>query len=88
MFEKLPYVNVQSVTLGNKFTVFCYTDGLTDVESEAKQMLELKDIISLIEENIALPPSAINKKIVDHLVAFKGARLINDDVSILTCVVY
>lgn len=88
MFEKLPYVHVQSLKLEKQFTAFCYTDGLTDVENEREKTLDLDQVITLIKENSTLPPSGLNKKIVDYLVAFKGTRLINDDVSILTCQVY
>ncbi|MEO6168292.1 MAG: SpoIIE family protein phosphatase [Chitinophagales bacterium] len=88
MFEKLPYVNVQTVTLKNKFITFCYTDGLTDIENDQKQALDIKEIISLMEKNATLTPSKLNKKIVDYLVAFKGTRLISDDISMLTCMVH
>lgn len=88
MFEKLPYVNVQSLKLEHEFITFCYTDGLTDVENDFKETLGTEDIISFIEKNHQLSPSRLNKKIVDYLVAFKGKRLINDDISMLTCKIY
>ncbi len=88
MFEKLPYVNVQRMVLEHRFITFCYTDGLTDIENENKQPLDIADIISFIEKNNSLSPSKLNKKIVDHLVAFKGNRLISDDISMLTCLVH
>ncbi|MBX7108219.1 MAG: SpoIIE family protein phosphatase [Chitinophagales bacterium] len=88
MFEKLPYVNLQSLTLKNPFVTFCYTDGLTDVENEEKQSLDISNVIRIISDGKDLSPTAMNKKIVDYLVAFKGSRLINDDVSMLTCHVY
>lgn len=88
MFEKLPYVNVQSLTLDKRFITFCYTDGLTDIENEERQPLDISDIIAFIEKNNRLSPSGLNKKIVDHLVAFKGKRMISDDISMLTCLVH
>lgn len=88
MFEKLPYVNLQSIVLRHRFITFCYTDGLTDIENEDKQPLDISEIISFIEKNHNLSPSKLNKKIVDHLVAFKGKRMISDDISMLTCLVH
>jgi sigma-B regulation protein RsbU (phosphoserine phosphatase) len=88
MFEKLPYVNVQSMKLPEEFIVFCYTDGLVDVENDRKQSLQISEIISFIEKNHELSPSKLNKKIVDYVVAFKGSRLIHDDISMLTCKIY
>ncbi len=88
MFEKLPYVNLQSITLKNPFITFCYTDGLTDVLNEQKQSLDIEEVVRIIRESKGHSPSTVNKKIVDYLVAFKGSRLINDDVSMLTCLVH
>src|SRR4030095_2915407 len=88
MFEKLPYVNVQSMKLEKEFITFCYTDGLTDIENDKKRSLEILHIKQFIEKNHQLAPSELNKKMVDYLVEFKGNRLINDDISMLTCKIY
>ena len=88
MFEKLPYINVQSFTLKEEFIVFCYTDGLTDIENDKRQTLDFAEMINLIGKNLNDTPSEINKKVVDYLIDFKGSRLIDDDISLLTTKVY
>ena len=88
MFEKLPYVHVQSFTLSSEFVLFCYTDGLTDIENDNKKSIELDEILQFIEKNKSLSPEQLNRGIVDYLVDFKGNKLINDDVSMLTCKFY
>ncbi|MBA2423014.1 MAG: SpoIIE family protein phosphatase [Chitinophagales bacterium] len=85
MFEKLPYVNVQSMKLEKEFIAFCYTDGLTDVENDRNQSLNIEDVISIIKENSQLESSEITGRIVHYLNTFKGNRLINDDISMLSC---
>ena len=88
MFEKLPYVYVQTLKLEKEFVTFCYTDGLTDIENNKKETMDIAHIRQFVEKNHALSPSELNKKMVDDLVEFKGNRLINDDVSILTCKIF
>ncbi|MBA2407821.1 MAG: SpoIIE family protein phosphatase [Chitinophagales bacterium] len=88
MFEKLPYVNVQSMKLEKEFIAFCYTDGLTDIENDKNQSLKIEDIISILKINHQLAPNEITNQIISFLNAFKGDRLINDDISMLTCKIY
>jgi sigma-B regulation protein RsbU (phosphoserine phosphatase) len=88
MFEKLPYVNVHSIKLEKEFVTFCYTDGLTDVENDRKETMDVNQVCEFIEKHHQLSPAEFNKKMVDTLVAFKGNRLINDDISMLTCKIY
>ncbi len=88
MFEKLPYVNVQSMKLEKEFIAFCYTDGLTDIENDKNQSLKIEDIISILKDNHKLAPNEITNQIVAFLNAFKGNRLTNDDISMLTCKIY
>ena len=85
MFEKLPYVNVQSLRLDGPAITLCYTDGLTDIQNEKKQHLEIHHLSEFIEENHELSAGELSRILVDYLQDFKGSRLRDDDVSILTC---
>jgi hypothetical protein len=38
-----------------------------------------------VEENNELSADEMNKILIEFLVGFKGSKLINDDVSVLTC---
>ncbi len=88
MFEKLPYVNVQSIHLPEEFLAFCYTDGLVDIHNDKNELLDVQNLVSFLQEKNHLPPVEINKSMVDYIVSFKGARMISDDISLLTCKVF
>ncbi|HYV92267.1 MAG TPA: PP2C family protein-serine/threonine phosphatase [Chitinophagales bacterium] len=88
MFEKLPYINVQEIYLPEEFLVFCYTDGLIEIHNDENEMLDIGDLVSFVEKNHDLPPVKLNKAMVDHIVSFKGAKMIDDDISLLTCKVF
>lgn len=85
MFEKLPYVNVKKLKLDGGFTVFCYTDGLVDIENEKRETMNVEHLIAFLEKNKTENPVELNKIMVDHIVSHKGNKMINDDISLLTC---
>ncbi|MCS6917472.1 MAG: PP2C family protein-serine/threonine phosphatase [Chitinophagales bacterium] len=88
MFERLPYVHVQRLTLPNEFMVFCYTDGLVDTENEQQESFDVSQLLAFTEKNHHLKPAAFNKKLVDTLIQFKKQRTTADDISLLTCRFY
>lgn len=88
MFEKLPYVHVQKIHLPEEFLVFCYTDGLIDFQNEQQEVLDADRLVSFVKQNHLLSPVELNKALVDYIVFFKGKKMINDDISLLTCKVF
>ncbi len=85
MFEKLPYVNVKKITLPHEFIVFCYTDGLIDIQNDKNEILDVTHLVSFLNEKKHLTPIELNKSMVDLIVSFKGSKMISDDISLLTC---
>jgi sigma-B regulation protein RsbU (phosphoserine phosphatase) len=85
MFEKLPYIHVKKMKIENEFTVFCYTDGLTDIENDKNESISIEHLILFLEKHRHQNPIELNKLMVDHIVSLKGSRIINDDISLLTC---
>ncbi len=85
MFEKLPYVHVQNIVLNETFLLFCYTDGLIDIQSPDEGVLDVAHLVSFLERNCHLAPIELNKTMVDYMVSFKGSQMITDDISLLTC---
>ncbi len=88
MFDSLPFVNVQHLVLPNEFLICCYTDGLLDIQNPQGEMLTVQHLMEIIRTHDGLKPSALNKKIVDTIVAIKGSHALSDDVSLLTCRFY
>jgi len=88
MFEKLPSVHVQKIHLPEEFLVFCYTDGLIDFQNDKDEVLDAEHLVSFVKQHHSLSPAAFNKALVDYIVFFQGKKMINDDISLLTCKVF
>jgi sigma-B regulation protein RsbU (phosphoserine phosphatase) len=88
MFDELPYINVQKMILPGEFQVFCYTDGLIDLQNPGLETLDIPHLSEFLIANQHMSPSQLNKAMVDFLVDYKGGRKIADDISLLTCKVY
>ncbi|MBS1656662.1 MAG: serine/threonine-protein phosphatase [Chitinophagales bacterium] len=88
MFDELPYINVQKMILPGEFQVFCYTDGLIDLQNPGLEALDIPHLSEFLIANQHMSPSQLNKAMVDFLVDYKGGRKIADDISLLTCKVY
>jgi sigma-B regulation protein RsbU (phosphoserine phosphatase) len=88
MFDELPYIHVQKHHLPSEFTVFCYTDGLIDIQNAGMEALDIPHLSEFLVKNHQLPPAQFNKSMVDFIVAYKGGRKIADDISLLTCKMY
>jgi len=88
MFDVLPYINVQKITLPGEFFAFCYTDGLTDIQNPSMEYIDVNHLSDFLEGHHQFTPSQFNKAMVDYIVAYKAGRKIGDDISLLTCKVY
>lgn len=88
MFEKLPSVHVQKIHLAEEFLVFCYTDGLIDFQNEQHEVLDTDRLVSFVKQNYLLSPVGFNKALMDYIIFFQGKKMINDDISLLTCKVF
>lgn len=88
MFEKLPSIHVQKIHLPEEFLVFCYTDGLIDFQNDKKEVFDADRLVSFVKQNHLLSPVEFNKALVDYMVLFKGTKMINDDISLLTCKIF
>ncbi|MEO5674300.1 MAG: PP2C family protein-serine/threonine phosphatase [Chitinophagales bacterium] len=85
MFEKLPYVHLQKIYLASEFLLFCYTDGLIDIHNDEGDTLDVSHLVDFLRQNAQLPPLQLNNAMVDHIISYKGVKMINDDISLLTC---
>jgi len=85
MFEKLPSIKTGKVTLEEEAFLFCFTDGLTDVENEQDQVIDMHLLEEILQKKSSMPVQEFNKLILDFVVEFKGNRLIGDDISFMSC---
>lgn len=85
MFDALPSVKMGQIVLTEETVVVCYTDGLTDVVNEYSQVFPLDELTALIRKLYREPVEAVNKKIINEIMHFKGHDgEISDDITVLT----
>lgn len=85
MFEALPSVKMGQMVITEETAIVCYTDGLTDVVNEFNQVFPLDDLTQLIVNTYHQPVDAINKKIINEIMHFKGHNgEVSDDITVLT----
>lgn len=82
--EIIPAIEVEILDMSNGYTLFCYTDGLTDTVNNANEYLTEESVISLIDKNINADPTFINDSIMYYAEEFKGENQFVDDIALLT----
>lgn len=88
IFEELPKLNFGKITLQPNASLFCVTDGLTELENDKGEQFGVEKLMDLIKENNKLSPDIFNKILFDNISKFKGNMLFNDDISVLTAKFY
>lgn len=88
IFEELPSITFATVKVKPNTSLFCVTDGLTELENDKGVQFGTERFLQLIKENYKLSPEIFNKILFDNVSKFKGNMLFNDDVSVLTAKFY
>lgn len=82
--EIIPSIEVEITDLPEGFTLFCYTDGLTDTVNANNEYLNEESVINLINKNITSEPGFINDTIMYYAEEFKGENQFVDDIALLS----
>lgn len=85
IFEQLPQVNVQKVKIAKGAILFCYTDGLVELENSKDQPYGMDILENIIRDGNYSSMKDLNKKILITAKEFTGKSTFNDDVSFLSC---
>ena len=85
MFHPLPFINEGFVTDLESFTLFLYTDGLTETENENEIEFGVERIQEYLENNIENDLKDIHKGLLSDLDKFKGKNNYRDDITMLSC---
>lgn len=83
-FEKLPFINEESIQLSHDALLFCFTDGLVDLKNENGDYFEEEMIKDFLKKNQSLTAKEFNSKLISSIEAFKGEEEYVDDIAILT----
>lgn len=81
----LPFMNEGFVTDLDDFTLFAYTDGLTETVNEDGEEFGLNSLLDYFEKNHSKDIRTIHQDIIVALDGFKGRNGYRDDITMLSC---
>jgi phosphoserine phosphatase RsbU/P len=81
----LPFINEGFITELDDFTLFAFTDGLTETVNEQGDEFGLQSLITYIEKNHMKDIRTMHQDIIVALDTFKGRNGYRDDITMLTC---
>lgn len=81
----LPFMNEGFVTDLDDFTLFAYTDGLTETVNEDGEEFGLNSLLDYFEKNHSKDIRTIHQDVIVALDGFKGRNGYRDDITMLTC---
>lgn len=81
----LPFMNEGFITDLDDFTLFAYTDGLTETVNENGEEFGLQSLLDYFEKNSGKDIRTIHQDIIVALDGFKGKNAYRDDITMLTC---
>ncbi len=84
-FDELPFINEGFIDNLDGFTLFAYTDGLTETENPKGEELGSEPIEDYFSKNYTKPLIEIHKDILDMADAFREAIPYRDDITMLSC---
>jgi sigma-B regulation protein RsbU (phosphoserine phosphatase) len=85
MFDEIPSIKEEFVTVDPNSTLILFTDGLVELENEDEESYETDRLIDLLHSNYLSGMDEFNTLVFDELEKFKGANNFIDDTAILSC---
>ncbi len=84
-FDVLPFVNEGRLPDLAAFTLFAYTDGLTETENEAGSELGSDRVAAFLQEHHQDDLAQVHRGLIELVDAFRGEQPYKDDITILSC---
>src|SRR5882762_10908522 len=81
----LPFINEGFITGIDNFTLFAYTDGLTETVNENDEEFGIQSLLDYLRDNYKKDLKTIHNDIIINLDGFKGRNAYRDDITILSC---
>lgn len=82
--EYVPFIDMEIIDIKENFTLFCYTDGLTDTVNSAGEYINEDTITEILLNNLGAEPGFVNDAILFYADEFKGETDFVDDIALLT----
>ena len=84
MVQDLPPVVQGSQVVHKDDVLICYTDGITETQSESGEWFGEERLIDILKKNKCSSPDKINEEILNSTKKFKGNMADHDDFALLT----
>jgi sigma-B regulation protein RsbU (phosphoserine phosphatase) len=85
MLDELPFVNEGCCIIPPGSTLFCYTDGVVELENDSGISFGIERLEEFMKKNAHLKSlKDFHKKLVDHLTAFKQNQPFVDDITLFS----
>ncbi len=84
-FDPLPFINEGRLQGLQAFTLFAYTDGLTETENETGEELGSARVEAFLQERYQDSLAEIHRGLLGLADEFRGGQPYKDDITILSC---
>ncbi len=85
VFDPLPFIAEGFIPNLEGFTLFAYTDGVTETENEAGEEIGSEKIATYLQQNCHKSLNQIHQGLLDELDRFRGSKAYKDDITMLSC---
>lgn len=84
-FEPLPFLSTGSIEYIDKFSMFLFTDGVTETFNDQGDEYGPERLEAFLKENQSVPLEEMHGKLIDDLNQFGNGRPFSDDLTFLSC---
>jgi len=87
-FDKLPFIQEEKIKLRADALLFCFTDGLADLQDDEGTYFEETQVQKFVLDNKHLAVNEFNEALIATIDKYKGEREYVDDIAILTTKIF
>lgn len=84
-FEPLPFLNMGKIENLDEFSLFLFTDGLTETFDEDDAEFGSERLEKFLIDNYGQPLDQVHKDLINELDKFRAGRSFTDDLTFLSC---
>ncbi len=85
MFDEIPKLEVGLLEVPEMSTLMCYTDGVVELENDAKKEFGTDKLVNYVKNSQALDMKLLNTELVQLLSEYKEDQSYIDDIALLSC---
>ena len=88
MFDEIPFIEPDEITIPPNSTLVLYTDGVVELENQEGEYYETDRLVKLIHSFYPLKMEDLNNLIFSKLDEWRGKKDPDDDTAILSCRIF